>query len=590
LFSTDNIDATTCVWKFNVKGLEETVPCDVVSILNGPVISVIGDYDGCISADVSQYGPQLTPSMGTTTGLAVAALNQNKVVRAGASMYYSTNMGTSWTKCTMNGSQGYVSLSTDGNILLHSPGGLSATYRSLNNGSSWTTVNGLGWTDARTVADAVNSNKFYAYNPNSGAVMVSTNGGVSFLLASNIGAYGSKHIRTVPGYEGHVWVALYGGGLTRSINSGQSFSKISNVSSCDAVGIGKAGPGLIYPTIYIWGTVGGVQGLYRSTNQGSSWTRINDDAHEWGGPANGQFVIGDMNIYGRAYMSTAGRGIAYVQIQDCNGDWGGSAFIDSCATCVNGNTGKKACIKDCKGDWGGLDTSTCSKDCNGIWGGLAYKDSCATCVGGNTGKQACIKDCTGLWGGKAYLDSCATCVGGTTGKSACLKDCNGIWGGTAIKDNCAICVGGNTGKQACIKDCKGVWGGKAYLDSCATCVGGTTGKKACTTDCNGIWGGKAFLDSCATCIDTTQGQKVCATSIATYTTEAFSYVPNPFSQSLQLKLITPSEYNIVTIHGEVIEEGHCENSCLIGTNIHPGFYLLTIRNKTEQKTVKIIKQ
>lgn len=39
--------------------------------------------------------------------------------------------------------------------------------------------------------------------------------------------------------------------------------------------------------------------------------RVNDDAHEFGGPANGQFVMGDVNIYGRVYMSTAGRGIMY---------------------------------------------------------------------------------------------------------------------------------------------------------------------------------------------------------------------------------------------------------------------------------------
>ena len=39
--------------------------------------------------------------------------------------------------------------------------------------------------------------------------------------------------------------------------------------------------------------------------------RVNDDAHEFGGPANGQFVMGDVNTYGRVYMSTAGRGIVY---------------------------------------------------------------------------------------------------------------------------------------------------------------------------------------------------------------------------------------------------------------------------------------
>jgi xyloglucan-specific exo-beta-1,4-glucanase len=52
-----------------------------------------------------------------------------------------------------------------------------------------------------------------------------------------------------------------------------------------------------------------VRGVYRSTDAGQSWTRINDNAHQFGGPGNGHFVAGDMNTFGVVYMSTAGRGI-----------------------------------------------------------------------------------------------------------------------------------------------------------------------------------------------------------------------------------------------------------------------------------------
>ncbi len=38
---------------------------------------------------------------------------------------------------------------------------------------------------------------------------------------------------------------------------------------------------------------------------------------------------------------------------DCNGDLDGTAFIDNCETCVEGKTGKTACVQDCKGIWGG---------------------------------------------------------------------------------------------------------------------------------------------------------------------------------------------------------------------------------------------
>lgn len=310
IFVNDNISSSG-TWRFAVKGLEETVPLGLESIPNGPVISVIGDYTGFRHTNLDQYAPIHNPQIGTTTGLAVAGQNTSKIVRVGNAMYHSSDIGVTWTQSSMNGSYGKVALSANGNTVLHSPQQSSVTYRSTNNGSSWSSVSGLSFNEALPVGDPVNSNKFYAYNSANGAVMVSTNGGSSFSQASTVASWGSKVIRLAPGMEGHVWIALNNGGLTRSTNSGQSFSTISGVSNCGAVGFGIAAPGANYPTIYIWGTVNNTRGIYRSTDQGVSWLRVNDDMHEYGGPGNGQFVQGDMNVFGRVYMSTAGRGIVY---------------------------------------------------------------------------------------------------------------------------------------------------------------------------------------------------------------------------------------------------------------------------------------
>ncbi len=314
VFKTSNINATTTTWAFNVKGLEETVPLNIVSVPNGPLFTVIGDYDGFRHTDPAQYAPIHTPRMGTTTGLAVAAQMTNIVARAGGgdtpALYTSTDTGISWTKAaSMNGKNGQLALSANGSVLLHSPQDSTITYRSTNLGSSWAAVSGLNINNARPVADPVNSNKFYAYN--NGTMMVSTNGGVSFAAAGSLASGGSNGIRVAPGIEGDIWVALYGGGLARSTNSGSSFATVSGVSYAGAVGFGKAATGATYPAVYIWGTVNGARGVYRSINAGSSWTRINTDNQEFGGPANGQFVIGDMNTFGLVYMSTAGRGVAY---------------------------------------------------------------------------------------------------------------------------------------------------------------------------------------------------------------------------------------------------------------------------------------
>jgi hypothetical protein len=317
IFVNDNISSGG-TWRFAVKGLEETVPLGLESIPNGgPVISVIGDYTGFRHTNPDQYAPIHNPQIGTTTGLAVAGQTTSKIVRVGNAMYYSTDMGVTWTQSNMNGSYGKLALSANGNTVLHSPQQSSTTYRSTNNGSSWSAVSGLSFNEAQPVGDPVNSNKFYAYNQETGAVMVSTNGGLSFAQASSVASWGSKVIRVAPGMEGHVWIALNGGGLARSTNSGSSFSTISGVSNCGAVGFGVAAAGANYPTIYIWGTVNNVRGVFRSTDQGASWVRVNDDAHEYGGPGNGQFVRGDMNVFGRVYMSTAGRGIVYGDPAGC---------------------------------------------------------------------------------------------------------------------------------------------------------------------------------------------------------------------------------------------------------------------------------
>ncbi len=310
VFRTADIDATPVTWSFNVKGLEETVPLNIASIPGGPLLTSIGDYDGFRHSDVTQYAPIHTPRMGSTSGLAFAATNPAVLARVGSLMYTSSNGGSTWTQTpAINGASGQVALSANGSVLLHSPSNSATTYRSTNLGGSWSVVGGLSTANLRPVADLVNSNKFYVYN--NGTMLVSTNGGVSFAAAGTLASGGSNVIRAVPGLEGNLWVPLYGGGLARSTNSGASFSTVGNVSYCGAVGFGRAATGATHPTVFIWGTVGGVRGVYRSTDVGATWVRVNDDAHEYGGPANGQFVSGDLNTFGVVYMSSAGRGVVY---------------------------------------------------------------------------------------------------------------------------------------------------------------------------------------------------------------------------------------------------------------------------------------
>lgn len=320
IFRTGDIDAIPTTWKFTVKGLEETVPLVAISVPGGPLLTAIGDYDGARYTDINAYPTIHQPMIGTTTGLAVAPAQTSVVVRVGSQqrMYRSSDTGATWTQVAgVRGSYGNVALSADGASLLHHFQNADqswSTYRSTNYASSnptWTVVSGLSTSSAvLPVADPVNPKKFYAYD--NGSLKVSTDGGTTFNRAATLQAGGSIQLRAAPGREGDVWVALRGGGLARSTNSGMSFSLIANVKECGAVGFGKAATGSNYPTVFIWGKVGsGATGVYRSTDAGATWVRVNDDGHQYGGPGNGDFVIGDMNAEGVVYMSTVGRGLVY---------------------------------------------------------------------------------------------------------------------------------------------------------------------------------------------------------------------------------------------------------------------------------------
>ncbi len=334
--SQDTIYHGKSTWKFESKGIEETVPFDVVTIPGGPMVSVIGDYDGFVhnSLDIpSPYG-RLTTNvsgtafpLGTTTGLdyapAAGVLVKTARTRSVSTQYntipigpvqWSSDNGLSWTTQTYISnppdalSGGRVAISTDGAVTLWMPDESTTMYRYEN--SAWTTVSGVAFA-GRAEADKVNANVFYTFDATTGTFYKSIDKGVSFTQVATLSAGTFETVRAVPGMEGHVWVPLTTGGLAKTTDGGQSFSTISGVTYCEAVGLGKAAPGSGYPTVFIFGTVGGTTGVFMSTNEGGSWTRVNDDEHEYGGLANGEFVQGDLNVFGRVYMSTAGRGIVY---------------------------------------------------------------------------------------------------------------------------------------------------------------------------------------------------------------------------------------------------------------------------------------
>jgi gliding motility-associated-like protein/uncharacterized repeat protein (TIGR01451 family) len=348
IYTCSDITAANPSWKYDVIGIEETALLDGISIPGGPFISSFGDVTGFVHEPLTSYpAKRLSPADYNNQSVAYAAGNPSKVVRAsngGNVVYYSTDKGATWTGASTNmGTQGRVAVSADGGTILHCPGGSATTYYTTNNGTSWSACSGVSLGDAAPAADQVNPNYFYIYHPTNGQMLRSSNKGVSFSVAGTPGASTANHpwesalIRTVPGFEGHVWVPLGRNGLKYSTNHGAAYTTVSNVTYCKAVGIGKAMSGSSYPTIFIWGTVSGVTGLFRSTDQGATWAKMNDDAHEFAGAP---LLIGDMNVAGRVYMSSGGgRGLIYWEDENNNkksANWKSAAYT---------GTGKDGAVK-----------------------------------------------------------------------------------------------------------------------------------------------------------------------------------------------------------------------------------------------------
>lgn len=328
IFMTNNLSAAStgrATWYLQCDGLEETVPLGMVSIPGGPLVSVIGDYDGFVHHDPNLVYHRHRPSVGSSSGVDFAQNNPGFVVRSGGNdqtnlIFYSENKGSTWTAFTSKPASGarsgQVAVSADGNRVIWKPDGVNNTYFTTNKGATWQEVTSSAQT-GRPASDRVNDNVFYSLTSSSLNIFTyNSDAGRYDHRAKSIGTTGSNLIRPVPGRAGEVWIACNNGGLRRYKLATDAVENVSSVQTCQAVGFGKSAPDKDFPAVYIWGTVQGVEGIFRSDDEGATWIRINDDQHQYGGPGNGNFVLGDANVYGRVYMSSVGRGIIMGSIDD----------------------------------------------------------------------------------------------------------------------------------------------------------------------------------------------------------------------------------------------------------------------------------
>lgn len=313
---TANDSGGTSHWASGAKGLEETSLLDAIAPPGGAtVITSMGDQGGFRHDSLTKVpsGRLTNPMMNNSTDIDFAQSNPSKMVRVGTGGAqdgaYSTDGGRRWNgfKAEPVGSahSGHIALAADGSSIVWTQSGQDP-YRSTDNGASWSRVSGLS-TDAVVVADRSSAGTFYSLS--GGTLYASTDGGATF--TARAGNLPSGRLMAVPGIAGDLWIAGSDKGLLHSTDGGRSFTTLKSVQSAAALGFGKAKPGTGYQTLYLIGTVKGVTGVFRSTDEGATWLRVNDNAHQWGAIGSVGVITGDPDTYGRVYIGTNGRGLQY---------------------------------------------------------------------------------------------------------------------------------------------------------------------------------------------------------------------------------------------------------------------------------------
>jgi photosystem II stability/assembly factor-like uncharacterized protein len=174
------------------------------------------------------------------------------------------------------------------------------------------------------VADPLDGDGFYAFNWSNRNLYHSKDGGKSFQVVGQVPSQLGNHhckLRAVPGSSGHLFFTSgYNndkqsdeklGPLFESKDGGKTWSTVPSILKSIDIAFGAPKPGNKHPTYYVNGQAttpdGTDWGIFRSTDQGASWSKI-ASLYPMGVSKGLSNLAADPGIYGRIYLGSSGIG------------------------------------------------------------------------------------------------------------------------------------------------------------------------------------------------------------------------------------------------------------------------------------------
>ncbi|ADU13049.1 hypothetical protein Astex_1379 [Asticcacaulis excentricus CB 48] len=318
----------TVRFAFNVKNLEETATIQMTSPTGGATLLVaMGDVGGAAWDDLTKTPKNglFLPVNETNWSVDYAGLAPDFVVRTtngGHFAMLSEEGGASWAAIPTTPYRkpaegqawkgpGTAAISAKATSILWVPEREGA-YVSFDRGQSW--KESVGWPAGREqalvpISDKVVDGVYYVLDRFTGSVLISIDSGATFKPIirglPKIESWQSAQLAVVPTRMRDLWVALPEG-LFHSRDAESAMASVKGVEAAWCIGFGAPKSQGGYPAVYLWGKVRGREGLWRSDDEGLNWTRINDDAHQFGAF---RAIAGDPLEWGTIYVAPHGRGV-----------------------------------------------------------------------------------------------------------------------------------------------------------------------------------------------------------------------------------------------------------------------------------------